>query len=355
MVTTLHDEVIMSHSRAFLVCMMLASPGVAMAAGLTQHQFMADIARDLVTNADLEACLSENRNAYLMGAPFPDTGWVVFDDPLSEDAHSPAFISAFVEHIRETYPYPYAEQQRLISFMMGVASHVADDPPYHSGFIQAVAEHDFRGDYDLAHTMCDAGLEFIAIVDHDRWEDVPEYWLPLRDIEQVYARLGSSYDRWEFVLGNMILIVAEEAERWVASPLYRPLERVMPWAVANYYTYPDGGLLNGGEIAAGYYLDTWRALFASPGAARLGPLAGSGLAADDRARIHRDPAIAFARRSLEDGVVRIEVSYDSDGSVTLRGPVILDMDAWTGGVNELARAFSGAMQQGGVRGGTRTP
>ncbi len=327
-----------------LFLLALVAPGLVQAAGLTQHQFMSDIAQGLVSDPDLGDCLANHRNAYLMGAPFPDTGWVIFNDPLSETAHRTAFIDAFVDHIRETYAYPYADQQRLIAFMLGVASHVADDPPYHSGFIQAVADHDFNGNYQLAHGMCDAGLEFIAIVDHDRWEDVPTYWLPLWDIEQVYARLGEHYDRWEFILGNMVLLVLEQAERWVADPLYRPLSRTMPWAVDNYYTYPDGGLFNGGETAAAYYEATWATLM-SPGTARTASRVG---------RLNRplEPApgpdaaqevlAAFARRCLADGTVHVPVVAHRDGSVTLYAPVIDDLDRWEDGVRALAEALAPA-------------
>ena len=214
-------------------------PTFAGAAGMTQHQFMADIGFGLVSTPELSECMGENRDAFLVGAPFPDAGYAVLNDPMSDDAHSSEFVDAFVTHIRDNYSPPYTEKYRLISFLMGVASHVADDPPYHAYFISRVADEDFEGDYDLAHTMCDTGIEFLTIMDHDRWKDIPEFWLPLRAIKDVYALMGSHYSTAEIVTGNVIILVADYAERLITPLLYLPMRLTMPWAASNYYYYPE--------------------------------------------------------------------------------------------------------------------
>ena len=154
--------------KLLLAGVLVLIPSMALAAGLTQHQFMADIAYELVATPEMATCLGENRNAYLVGASFPDCGYAILNQALSRDAHSPRFIEAFVDHIRQTYSYPYTDQYPLISFLLGVAAHVANDPPYHAQFIREVAARDFDGDYALAHTMCDTGLEFVTIVEHNR-------------------------------------------------------------------------------------------------------------------------------------------------------------------------------------------
>jgi len=319
----------MMKTKLFMIGLLILVPSSALAAGLTQHQFMSDIACDLVSTPEMLGCLGDNRGAYLVGAAFPDCGYAILNSPLSSLAHSRNFISAFVTHIRETYAPPYTDQYPLISFMLGVASHVADDPPYHRYFIAEVADRDFGGDYDLAHTMCDTGLEFATIIDFNRWGDLPVVWLPVEDIQSVFEMLGSSFTREEIINGNNVLAIAGFAERLVTLFLYLPVKLIMPWGAQNYYDYPEGGLFNGGELSAEYYESIWSTLMSlgwepqeipMPFAldSTNDPLARAFLQASESHQVFFE----FARKCLEERIVRIDVTELEDGSVLLSPPRI---------------------------------
>jgi len=315
--------------KAFMVSLLLLVPSWVCAAGLTQHQFMSDIAHDLVTTPELLVCLGDNRDDYLVGASFPDCGYAILNAPLSNLAHSPNFINTFVTHIRQTYAPPYTEQYRLISFLMGAASHVADAPPYHAYFIAEVADRDFGGDYNIAHTFCDAGLDFVSIVDFNRWGALPVVWLPMEDIQSVFEMLGSSFSREEIINGNNVISIAALAERLVALFAYLPVRLFMPWGGENYYDYPEGGLFNGGEVSAAYYESVWSALMSRGSVLQDIPLPLASGSTDDRtfstlvqSSGGRQVFFEFARQCLEEKIVRIEVIEQEDGSVFLGPPRI---------------------------------
>jgi|GEM_PF-3462211 len=321
--------------RLFALSLVFVVPTLCIAAGLTQHMFMSDIASELVTTPELVTCLDNNRDAYLAGAFFPDAGYAVGNQQMSEDAHSKSFIDAFISHIQQSYPSPYVDQYQQISFMMGAASHVADDPPYHAHFVKEAAQRDFNGNYDKAHTMCDSGLEFLTIVDFDRWSDIPALWLPLDDIVNTYALIGSSYSKVEIVTGNVILLVAAYAERLIASPVYNPLVRTMPWTAENYYDFPNGGLFNGGEVSAAYYETVWGTLMSSDFSPpettidnfpdlRLGPGLKTSPEPTESSQILYD----FARRCLDKHLVVVEVFDLNDGSVRIGQPRITDHEKY---------------------------
>ncbi len=310
---------------AGLCLLLLASSSPALSAGLTQHQFMADLAAPLVSIPELEYCLVENRDAYLVGAPFPDAGYAILNDPMSSDAHSTQFIDAFVTHIKTTYSPPYTEQYMLISFLMGAASHVADDPPYHWYFIDRSADEDFGGNYDLAHTMCDVGLEFLAIVDHNRWFAIPQFWLPIDDIVGAFNLMGSNYREIDILLGNLVILVADYAERLIAPFAYFPVMATMPWTASNYYYYPDGGLCNGGEVSAEYYESVWNNLMSEneePIPAQMIIRAFSDSPFLYPSMEHRDPLYEFVWECLADGMIEVDVIAADNGSVIINQPRI---------------------------------
>lgn len=316
-------------AKGFLAGVFALIPSIVLGAGLTQHQFMADIAYELVSNLEMADCLGENRNAYRVGASFPDCGYAIGNPSLSGDAHSPRFVNAFLDLIRRTYAPPFTEQYPTISFLLGAASHVADDPPYHAYFIAEVAARDFGGDYQLAHTMCDTGLEFVTILEHNRWADVPQVWLPMEDILSAFALMGSSHSREDILAGNTVLAVAGFAERLVTLFLYLPVKLLMPWGGANYYDDPQGGLFNGGERSAAYYESVWTALMRPPSVLRHGPLAlPDGWVRDTLLAAARHRAESgsffhrFARKCLEEGVVEVEVTDLEDGSVLIGPPKV---------------------------------
>jgi hypothetical protein len=335
--------------RAFVLWMvwtLILTPLTAWGAGLTQHQFMAEIGGDLAATPELVECLEAYPGELLFGGSFPDAGYAVDNGDLSEDMHVPAFIDAFVQYLQETFPYPYERQRRLIAFMLGTGSHVVDDPPYHAHFIARVAEEDFAGDYGTAHTWCDTGLEFVTLVEHCRGPALPRTWVPVADIVETLRLMGREYDPEDLVQGGRIIALTGYLERLVAGIVYFPVILRMPWAADNYYEYSEGGLLDGGERAAAYYEQTWAELMARYPVLRdrfLGRLSQA-----QRGRSHHigpggkaipNPLLGHARRCLAEDLVEIEITRLPDGSVLYGTPVVRDPQGLERLLEELIAQF----------------
>lgn len=314
------------------------------AAGLTQHQFMAQLGNQLVIIDELQDILDANEDLVMIGGSFPDAGFACGNRGMAEAAHSPAFITEFVEYIKELYAYPFAGQEPLIAFMMGVSSHVAADPPYHQLFITESADQDFWGNYDLAHTFCDAGLDFLTIMDHHRWFELPAFCVPVDDLLQVYDRMEQDCTEFDIILGNTIIYIAGILERAVTPMVYLPLWLVMPWTAENYYSYPEGGLYNGSELSAAYYETTWTSLL-SPAVHQYGrrwELVHSVVSVDNGATTydhHQAMLFHYARKCLDQGIMSVDIRREPTGFVLIEKPRIAKAQEFTALVNDLAASM----------------
>jgi hypothetical protein len=105
------------------------------------------------------------------------------------------------------------------------------------------------------------------------------------------------------------------------------LTRIMPWTVANYYTYPYGGILNGAALATEYAYDIWNRLIA-PGSRYLasvnqpGQTDSAAAVGLERANDYRQLMFDFAYTCLAQGFVEITTQKLPDGSVQLSQPKI---------------------------------
>ena len=312
----------MSHSMCSIIAVGLMIAAGVSAAGLTQHQFMAEFALEQGVAPHIAEFLSPHTAVLMNGGSFVDAGYAAFNSEMSNQMHRTSFISAFAAHVRSTYSPPFTGHERLLAFVMGTASHVANDGPYHSGFVAAVADHDFNGDYDVAHTMCDTGLEFLTLTDFDRWWDLPCLWLPVDDIAAAFQRLGYSHPEQDMIRGNMVLGLAAYLERMVARAVDGFVISVMPWGAENYYGYPDGGLLNGACLTAAYYEDVWNQVHGGPGViSRERAVSQQAQAAD------QDVFWELARRCLDEQIVAMDWQRLPDGSVLINPPRIIDQAA----------------------------
>jgi hypothetical protein len=68
----------------------------------------------------------------------------------------------------------------LIVFLFGVVSHMLGDLSWHAlhgldaGFIKAIAETSFEGDYSKGHTLADVGAEFVLRCDANPGDVIPQ-------------------------------------------------------------------------------------------------------------------------------------------------------------------------------------
>ncbi len=297
------------------------------AAGMTQHIFMADIAWELLQPMKLRQLLNYYDDAYMVGAVYPDSGYPISSE-YAELSHSTDFIDAFVNYINDKSKRPYDDCPRLVSFMLGAASHVADDPPYHQLFIVRVAEEDFNGDYSTAHTYCDTGIDFLSIIDYDRWLAHPEWWVPVQDLLCVYQRMGYHFNPNEIIIGNAVMKVASFGERLAAPLVYNKIRTDMPWGSANYYDYPEGGLFNCGEIVADYWIELWERIISGRSGFSFGsiPMLSGHLKIKPSHRFaHLNPAFEFGYQCLAQGCVQVDLEVDDAGWILIGEPRIINV------------------------------
>ncbi|KAI8076472.1 uncharacterized protein B0P05DRAFT_545998 [Gilbertella persicaria] len=149
------------------------------------------------------------------GSFFPDWGYQCLgNNQQSEDgivqtrtllysylclAHWPAFIKEAVNYIRDVYPiqtfHTNNHVRGLISFVFAIMSHGIADVKWHSlkglsdYFMIAMANSDFHGNVEEAHTAADAGAEF-TLRHSSKLSYINETWqVPVKDIIQIYKRL----------------------------------------------------------------------------------------------------------------------------------------------------------------------
>jgi hypothetical protein len=216
--------------------------------------------------------------------------------------------------------------------MMGTGSHVADDPPYHQYFIAESAKQDFNGNYELAHFLCDSGLDFLTLVDYCQWFDMPVLWVPVHDIIETLKLMGYSYSGKDVVLGNSVLYVAAIGERLIAGLVYLPLRLVMPWTSQNYYDYPFGGLYNGGETARDYYEVIWEDLMSQQGSLDL----SLKIAPERELKENQQLIFDFARNCIEADVVKIKTVKSKDGAVLIGPMKVMDEERFRAMLKQLA-------------------
>ncbi|CAO3600079.1 unnamed protein product [Absidia cylindrospora] len=130
------------------------------------------------------------------GSFFPDWGYQCLGyHQQSEDVHWAPFIKTAIRYVRETYPQPWTDThvQGLVVFIFAIMSHDVADVKWHSlngledYFIKVMAEMEFDGNYQTAHTVADTGAEF-TLQHASRLGYLNETWqVPLQDLVNIYA------------------------------------------------------------------------------------------------------------------------------------------------------------------------
>ncbi|CAO3622483.1 unnamed protein product [Cunninghamella blakesleeana] len=137
------------------------------------------------------------------GSYFPDWGYNCLGyHEQSEDVHWAPFIKTAINYLRDTYPQPWTEQhiKGVVVFIFSIMSHDIADVKWHSlnnlenYFIQAMAQLDFDGDFQTAHTVADTGAEFV-LRHSTNLDYLNQKWqIPLNDIVEIYTRYYHSID-----------------------------------------------------------------------------------------------------------------------------------------------------------------
>ena len=227
------------------------APGLATAAGMTTHAFMADTARQELPEGVLKQILTVHRPALIAGTIYPDGGYgsgAAFppDRDMAEHAHWGEFHIAFIDYLRDLgcgaqaaslVPSPLPgrslnnpvgtidlaglsnECGQLIAFAFGTAAHGITDETWDAQFEPEVRD---RGeDPNLAG-----------------WLGAEGFWGPLAPESPLRQVFGSQYDTlysiWAVTPMNgieytMDVIAIVEHHRQIDSPLlvFPPAERLI--------------------------------------------------------------------------------------------------------------------------------
>ncbi|KAG0057106.1 Glycosylphosphatidylinositol specific phospholipase D1 [Gryganskiella cystojenkinii] len=226
------------------------------------------------------APLLERKESLFAGSFFPDWGYncvgKLWND-AAEEAHWPPFAEAAVRYILETYPKPWTEPTKdLIAFLFGTVSHSLGDVSWHAlreldaGFIKAIAETSFDGDYSKAHSLADIGAEFVLSHMSKMDHLVTPWKVPVKDITAIYKRMGY------YVPGPVLShcmrngYAGAQANARLGSQLFPVYASKSPFLTEQVENYPMGGLRDMTEWTVdcwnglASYLDQDRALPAEP-------------------------------------------------------------------------------------------
>ncbi|KAF9167425.1 Glycosylphosphatidylinositol specific phospholipase D1 [Mortierella sp. AD010] len=210
--------------------------------------------------------LLEQKGALYAGSFFPDWGYNCIGkiyNNAAEEAHWPQFAEAAIKYIHETYAQPWEDHTKeLITFLFGTVSHSLGDMSWHalwglnSGFIRAIANTSFAGDYSKGHTLADIGAEFVlshmAKMDHL----VTSWRVPVKDISQIYKRMG--YTVPGPVLSHCMRngYAGAQANARLGSQLFPVYASKSPFLAEQLEDYPMGGLRDMSE----WTVDCWNGL-----------------------------------------------------------------------------------------------
>lgn len=227
-------------------------------AGGATHIFIAELSRGALPDSRLKQLLIENEDAFFIGSNYPDTGYLPGAN-YGEITHWDPFIDAATDYINEKYPNAIETHPKLIAFLMGIASHRVSDEVWHWTFINHLADKDFGGDWDKAHSHADIGFDMIIHIDKKRLLVSPnEWWIPLDDLLMIYERMEHKVGRDEIEQANHIYKSLMVLERVGAPFLYPYYKLRMSWGRKHYQDDEYGGFKEIESEVAAYLQKTWR-------------------------------------------------------------------------------------------------
>jgi len=233
--------------KKFLLSLILL-PTLAFGLGDLAHNYVAERAATQVASTDvkLQSILTVYRDAYLVGSDYPDTGYVDGFN-YGEDSHWPYFVNPFAQYIKKHYSNPntQAEQihrDKLIAFLLGVATHVKSDIVSHWTYYDYVALHDFgskdQADWSKAHSAMDPASDFYVIVRKGIYNHPVIWWVPVADLVKIYKIMKDTKVIKETVTAKEI--IEANAIYYIAMGLTENIIAYPAYAYDAYYRIPWG-------------------------------------------------------------------------------------------------------------------
>lgn len=296
--------------------------------GSIAHNYVAKEVETLLgaNSPQMQGIISAHANGYLVGSDYPDTGFVP-GATYGEDSHWQPFVNAYIAHLHESYPTPSDSRDQLLAFLFGICTHIQSDITSHWTYYDLVAAHDFENKPDpgtawsTAHQLMDPGSDFYVIANKQIYNHPSEWWVPVSDLVEVYAKMNKEVSAEEIIRSNIIYYIATGLdENLIALPAYL-LERyvVIPWGMSNLETEDTPELRIGafpGQIndTVQYLNQVWLQ-YQTPATPldfdAQQPKPGTS------SRPSFTLAMTFAQKAVDKGWLTIEPLYNADGSITL--------------------------------------
>jgi Zinc dependent phospholipase C len=293
---------------------------VSYAGGGVTHMLLAEETIKQLPEKQLRQLLHDNFEAYIVGAYYPDSGYI-YGNHYGEDSHWDPFIYAFADYIKDKYPEPALQNPKLVAFLFGCATHRLSDEVMHSTFYHMTAKQDFNNDWNTAHQYGDAGIDLLIVVDKNQWLTHPvTWWIPVRDLIEIYRRMGKpEYTANQIIWGNSVTYLAGYGERLIAAPAYLYLQWRMPWTATHYYNWPEGGMLINEQQTAAYLTKLWGYL---NNKSRAKHALAQTKQRDYPKHTDSTPLTDFSTTLIHSGTVIMPVITNEDGSVEIQAPMI---------------------------------
>lgn len=249
------------YKKLFLFLLFIIFSHTTFAAGGITHMMIAKESIEQLPDVKLKNLLYNHIDAYLVGANYPDSGYVD-GTHYGEDSHWEPFITTFIRYLRDKYAFPEEQAPDLVAFLMGCATHSMSDIVFHWTFLNKVAAEDFHGNWDTAQDYGDRELDLFILVDKNQWAVRPKtWWVPVEDLVEIYHRMNrDQYTANEIKYGNSIFALSGIGERMIALSAYPIIKWKMPWTTNHYYDAEEGGILQNEKKVAEYLQNVWERL-----------------------------------------------------------------------------------------------
>lgn len=193
--------------------------------------------------------ISQHSNYVRSGAFYPDAFYNCQGQyDVAEDAHWPPFLAKGAEIVRNRRARGI-DTSKFEAFLVGIMSHQVSDVSWHSlglfeGLLRAMADIEFDGDYDAAHSVLDVGGDMILLGHYvDTTEKSTAWEYDIEDITELliangYPGIFPSSIHFCMARGQ----AAYTAELRVAPVAFKRYARRSPFIFDNLESYETGGL-----------------------------------------------------------------------------------------------------------------
>ncbi len=241
---------------------LFAVPWSSSAAGPDTHFAMTRKAVKKVSIPELRSLLEANKEALICGVSFPDFGTAIDYGTFHQKkleygsvAHKPFFVEAYFDHVMEKCAPDFEGCERLLAHFMGVAAHGMEDDLYDELFMNKAELLDPGG----ATVKHDLWADEVFIVKHDPVYLAPPYSLPVKDLVEVYGRLGMEVKKRDLRSGRFYHGVGAFGLRAIAVFPYPEYSKKMSFSRENIVSHP-GGVDHTSEVMARYWEILWARL-----------------------------------------------------------------------------------------------